>query len=135
MRTTPHEFTQHVLTDFDSEVRSALGEVTGAEVPMHAWMQAQLSMAKGGLGLRSPVLHAPDTQWTSACRATLSQQIDPSVPVFLDGDGLTQRNISLAIDRSLMHRIMGLSSVPPNWQAHLSLVQMPTAGVWLTAPP
>eukprot|EP00971_Amphidinium_carterae_P334777 6470239-Amphidinium_carterae.1 len=133
MRTTPHEYIQHVLTDFDSEVRAALGEVMGAEVPMHAWMQAQLSMAKGGLGLRSPVLHAPgaylastfqaaslassiyagfstDTPWASACRASLTQQIDPTVPVCLDGDGLTQKNISLAIDRSLMHRIMGMSS-------------------------
>eukprot|EP00971_Amphidinium_carterae_P257080 5103681-Amphidinium_carterae.1 len=158
MRTTPQLFIHEVLAEFDEVVKAALGEIMGTEVPLHAWMQAQLSLAKGGLGLRSPVLHAPgaylasthqvvarasslypafteDTQWTRACRTALTKQIDPSIPLSLEGDMLTQKLVSLAVDRSLMHRIAGLSSVPPNWQAHLALVQLPTAGVWLTAPP
>eukprot|EP00971_Amphidinium_carterae_P222950 4424118-Amphidinium_carterae.1 len=58
MRTVPQPYLEPALATFDEAVRAALGAVVGQEVPLYAWMQAQLSIAKGGLGLRSPVLHA-----------------------------------------------------------------------------
>eukprot|EP00971_Amphidinium_carterae_P349557 6491077-Amphidinium_carterae.1 len=121
-------------------------------------MQAQLSIAKGGLGLRSPVLHAagayvssvaqsstltqlvwtnydPESQNVEYCRKKLREYVDPAVPLDMSIGTITQKEVSLAVDRSLLSRLAQVPGAPPHWTAHLALTQLPTAGVWLTAPP
>eukprot|EP00971_Amphidinium_carterae_P265424 5265545-Amphidinium_carterae.1 len=58
MRTVPSEQVASAFKDFDQRVRAAIGELVGDVLPHHAWLQAQLSLAQGGLGLRSVEGHA-----------------------------------------------------------------------------
>ena len=44
---------------FDIDVHRSFAECTGCDVPDSAWRQAQLSLRRGGFGLRSLALHSP----------------------------------------------------------------------------
>eukprot|EP00971_Amphidinium_carterae_P164328 3257734-Amphidinium_carterae.1 len=76
-----------------------------------------------------------DTPHVEAAKVDLKSRLHPAVPLDLETERLQQRQVSLAIDRSLMHRLQAIPNPPAFWEAHLALVQQPTSGVWLTAPP
>eukprot|EP00971_Amphidinium_carterae_P274653 5450231-Amphidinium_carterae.1 len=46
------------LQEFDAALRQALEGLLQEPLPDYAWAQAQLSIAHGGFGLRSAVLHS-----------------------------------------------------------------------------
>ena len=45
--------------EFDADLRTALGNTFGGEIPEHSWWQAGLAVKCGGLGLRSATAVAP----------------------------------------------------------------------------
>eukprot|EP00971_Amphidinium_carterae_P244774 4859954-Amphidinium_carterae.1 len=53
MRTVPPGFHLSALQEFDQVGRQALEGLLDGDLPDYAWTQAQLSIAHGGLGLRS----------------------------------------------------------------------------------
>eukprot|EP00971_Amphidinium_carterae_P067010 1326846-Amphidinium_carterae.1 len=58
MRTVPPGFHMLALQEFDQVMRQALEGLLGEQLPDYAWAQAQLSIAHGGLGIRSAVQHS-----------------------------------------------------------------------------
>eukprot|EP00731_Ephydatia_muelleri_P037436 Em0470g2a len=63
-----------VVTLFDQDVQKCFTSCTGVHPSIAAWKQAQLSLSRGGLGLRSLSHHAPAA--FIASRAHLSVQVE-----------------------------------------------------------
>ena len=57
-RATPPSLSAKALRMFDEDVRRCFSASTGIDTSDDAWQQAQLSLCKGGLGLRSLSHHA-----------------------------------------------------------------------------
>ena len=55
----PPSFSQSVLQLFDQDVQKCFNSCTDVHPSIAAWKQAQLSLSRGGLGLRSLSHHAP----------------------------------------------------------------------------
>ena len=51
-RSTPPSLVADALRLYDDDVRQCFTECTSVDTPNHAWQQAQLSLSRGGLGLR-----------------------------------------------------------------------------------
>ena len=58
-RSTPPFLISDGLTLFDAEIRRCFSECTGIDTADNDWLQIQLSLGRGGLGLRSLALHSP----------------------------------------------------------------------------
>ena len=59
-RTTPPHLILSSMEKFDiDDVHRSFAVCTGCDVPDSAWRQAQLSLRRGGFGLRSLALHSP----------------------------------------------------------------------------
>ena len=63
----PPSFSQSVLQLFDQDVQKCFTSCTGVHPSIAAWKQAQLSLNRGGLGLRSLSHHAPAVFIASLC--------------------------------------------------------------------
>ena len=63
----PPSFSQSVLQLFDQDVQKCFTSCTGVHPSIAAWKQAQLSLSRGGLGLRSLSHHAPAAFIASLC--------------------------------------------------------------------
>ena len=63
----PPSFSQSVLQIFDQDVQKCFTSCTGVHSSNVAWKQAQLSLSRGGLGLRSLSHHAPAAFIASLC--------------------------------------------------------------------
>ena len=57
-RSTPPALIGEALQFFDGDVRRCFSECTAMDTPNVAWQQAQLSLSRGGLGLRSLSEHS-----------------------------------------------------------------------------
>ena len=66
-RAIPPSFSQSVLQLCDQDVQKCFTSCTGVHPSIAAWKQAQLSLSRGGLGLRSLSHHAPATFIASLC--------------------------------------------------------------------
>ena len=55
------------MEKFDTDVHRSFADCTGVDVPDSAWGQAQLSLRKGGFGLRSLTLHSSAAYIASLC--------------------------------------------------------------------
>ena len=66
-RAVPPPFSQSVLQLFDQDVQKCFTSCTGVHPSIAAWKQAQLSLSRGGLGLRSLSHHAPAAFIASLC--------------------------------------------------------------------
>ena len=66
-RTTPPHLILSSMEKFDIDVHRSFAEPTGCDVPDSAWRQAQLSLRRGGFGLRSLALHSPAAYIASLC--------------------------------------------------------------------
>ena len=51
-RSTPPSLVADALRLYDDDVHQCFTECTSVDTPDHAWQQAQLSLSRGGLGLR-----------------------------------------------------------------------------------
>ncbi|KAL5481640.1 hypothetical protein EMCRGX_G021841 [Ephydatia muelleri] len=67
---------------FDDEVRQCFAECTAVDTPDFTWQQAQLSLSRGGLGLRRVSYHSPATYVASAVSSGLSHEHGPSLGAF-----------------------------------------------------
>ena len=81
-RSTPPSLVVHVeaLKGYDDDVRQCFSECTSIDTTDKAWLQAQLSLSRGGLGLRSLSHHS-----SAAYIASLSAS----------GQGITDHSIQL----------------------------------------
>ena len=68
-RTTPPALIQAALVECDDDIRHSFASVSALLVTDRAWLQAQLSLARGGLGLRSVAQHCAATYIASHIRA------------------------------------------------------------------
>ena len=59
LRTCPLSHTRNTAEEFDSTIREALEGILGGPMSDWSWHKASLPCSRGGLGLRSAVLHAP----------------------------------------------------------------------------
>ena len=69
-RTVPPEFHQDALAEYDASVQEAFGEITGIRKGGDTWLQASLSIKRGGLGLRPTALHADASYLSSRVRSS-----------------------------------------------------------------
>ena len=58
-RTIPPSLAGDALSLFDDEVWQCFAECTAVDTPDFTWQQAQLSLSRGGLGLRRVSYHSP----------------------------------------------------------------------------
>ena len=134
--------------------------MAGTELTEEAWLQAQLSILNGGLGLRDAASHAPAAYISSvwSCQ-DLCRRIDPRFEVYdtaghfeaalvelrgrcletanlnLQEGRVKQKQLSMMLDGALKEKLRASSRAEGARLAHLALVSLPGAGAWLTAPP
>ena len=66
-RTTPPHLILSSMEKFDIDVHRSFAECTGCDVPDSAWRHSQLSLRRGGFGLRLLALHSPAAYIASLC--------------------------------------------------------------------
>ena len=160
-RTVPPAAAEAQLAAYDDALRRTFEEMMARKVPDHNWSLCQLGLSRGGLGLRSPRLHAPAAYLASVqASRDLCSAIDPLFDLADPSGGLhRQQSWALLQERSLPHsplRDVALAdfsgslgqkflsqqvdawlkttirSQSPDLDRHLSLVSTPGAGAWLT---
>ena len=57
-RTMPPDVLGPSLVEYESMLRACLDSLAGCQVDSRAWQLAGLGVSAGGIGLRSPVVHA-----------------------------------------------------------------------------
>ena len=151
-RATPTSLIKDALAVFDAGVRRTFCLCTGVDVSNDAWQQAQLSLGKGGLGLRSLSLHSPAAFIASVCSvgygshstSHLSQAIDMfnclvassdviSVENLLSSCSVHQKALSEKLDDRQFNLLLNCSSVAD--RARLLSVSSPFAASWLSVIP
>jgi hypothetical protein len=143
-------------------MRAAVEALVGGELSDKSWKQAQLNIISGGLGLRDVGRHAAAAYVASlwSCRR-LCQQIDKNFDLEGVGDGgffqealvelrgacleaanlnlpevpVSQKHLSALVDGALKAELRFECRAEGAHLAHLSLVALPCAGVWLTSHP
>ena len=104
MRTVRPDAAKNPFAVFDSSVREAFVELTGCNPSDEEWEQAQLSLSKAGLGLRSVEKHAAAAFVASRTSTReLCSQVDPA---FTCDAGQADSALGLA-------RIALASALPP----------------------
>ena len=71
-RTIPSTLPVDTLSLLDDEVWQCFAECTAVDTTDFAWQQAQLSLSRGGLGLRRVSYHSPAAYLASAVSSGLS---------------------------------------------------------------
>ena len=150
-RTTPPSLSSEALRAFDGETRSCFSACLAADVTDAAWQQAQLSLAFGGLGLRSLALHSSSAFLASFSASgvgntnnlhlqqsliTFNSQVSHPDAVTIESvlaDQPHQRSLSQKVDRHLFESLL-MSSSPAN-KARLLSASAPHASAWLSAAP
>ena len=74
-RTIPPSLAGDALSLFDDEMRQCFAECTAVDTPDFTWQQAQLSLSRGGLGLRHVSYHSPAAYLASAVSSGLSCEV------------------------------------------------------------
>mgnify|MGYP003483850281 CR=1 FL=1 len=74
-RTIPPSLVGDAFNLFDDEVRQCFAECTAVDTPDFAWQQAQLSLRRGGLGLRRVSYHSPAANLASATNSGISYEV------------------------------------------------------------
>ena len=148
-RATSTSLIKDALAVFDAGVRRTFCLCTGVDASNDAWQQAQLSLGKGGLGLRSL---SPAAFIASVCSAGygshstthLSQAIDMfnglvassdviSVENLLSSSSVHQKALSEKLDDHQFNLLLNCSSVAD--RARLLSVSSPFAASWLSVIP
>ena len=142
---------------FDSLVRDSLNRILGTSLSESAWLQAQLSVAQGGLGLRSAAYHASAAHISSflSCRSLvqdvatgldlslgmeedlehLNSVLDMEEEVTMQVlEGYSQKQLSTLVDQTL-HRSLLSQAVSTRDKSRLLSVGLPHSGDWLCVVP
>eukprot|EP00731_Ephydatia_muelleri_P034188 Em0050g6a len=151
-RSTPPSLVAEGLGIFDRDIRRCFTECTSVDVSDVAWMQAQLSPSRGGLGLRSLRLHSSACFIASMGHFGIAfgenHHLEQSLIEFngavegMEGIGLQdiidapphQRQLSSMIEDHQFKIIFDHTSSPANC-ARLLSVSSPHASAWLSVMP
>ena len=150
-RATPPSFSFKALQLFDEDVRRCFSSSTGIDASDAAWQQAQLSLSRGGLGLRSLAHHASAAFISSLSSSGLapssSQHLSDAVGMFNQlvpaedsikfedflSSAISQGKLSEKLDNQLLSSLMEASTVAN--KARLLSISSPHAASWLSMPP
>eukprot|EP00731_Ephydatia_muelleri_P023174 Em0015g757a len=150
-RAVPPSFSQSVLQLFDQDVQKCFTSCTGVHPSIAAWKQAQLSLSRGGLGLRSLSHHAPAAFIASLCFSGLGSishvHLLQSLEIFNSSvhqsDNIqigsvleklpSQKTLSSILDDNLFRVLQGSLSIAD--RARLLSASSPHASSWLTVTP
>ncbi|KAL5457740.1 hypothetical protein EMCRGX_G035030 [Ephydatia muelleri] len=149
-RTTPPHLILSSMEKFDIDVHRSFAECTGCDVPDSAWRQAQLSLRRGGLGLRSLALHSPAAYIASLCGSgsviptphleNAITHYNTCVPLSdslsisgLVGHTFTQKKLSDAIEDMQFNSLLNSCSLTD--KARLLSVSSPHASAWISVVP
>ena len=147
-RSTPPSLVAEGFKYFENDVRHCFALCTGVDTSDDAWEQAQLSLSRGGLGLRRLSKHSPACYIASVCKSGLSsapqqhllQSIDdfnhcipPSKAIYfesLTNTPSSQKALSGEIEDAMFRQLVSKSSIPD--RARLISVSSPHASAWLS---
>ena len=150
-RATPPSLSVKALELFDQDVRSCLSQSTSVDLTDVSWNQAQLSLSRGGLGMRSLMLHAPAAYIASVCSSGYGLQslthlthavemfnvcVAPADKILLDSlasSNINQKMLSSKLDDYQLQGIFNRSSVAD--RAHLLSISAPHSSSWLSVVP
>ena len=128
-RATPPSLSVKALELFDQDARSCLSQSTSVDLTDVSWNQAQLSLSRGGLGMRSLMLHAPAAYIASVCSSGYGLQsltllthavemfnvcVAPADKISLDSlasSNINQKMLSSKLDDYQLQGIFNRSSV------------------------
>ena len=140
-----------LLELFDQEVKSCLSQSTLVDLTDVSWNQAQLSLSRGGLGMRSLMLHAPAAYIASVCSSGYGLQslthlthavemfnvcVAPADKISLDtltSSNINQKMLSSKLDDYQFQGIFNSSSVAD--KARLLSISAPHSSSWLSVVP
>ena len=150
-RATPLSFSFKALQLFDEDIRQCFSSSTGIDASDAAWQQAQLSLSRGGLGLRSLAHHAsaafisslsssglaPDSSQHLSDAVGMFNRLVPAEDSIKFGDflssAISQGKLSEKLDNQLLSSLVEASTVAN--KARLLSVSSPHAASWLSMPP
>ncbi|KAL5479845.1 hypothetical protein EMCRGX_G023434 [Ephydatia muelleri] len=150
-RSTPPSLSSQALSLFDNDIRRVFSECTGVDTSDTAWKQAQLSLSRGGLGLRSLSHHSSAAYISSICSSGfgsksvhhLSQAVEvfnnlvfPVEAINVESVLLSppiQKTLSSKFDDHLFNNLLTLSSLAD--KARLLSISSPHASAWLSVTP
>ena len=163
-RTSPRSSMADELSAFDTDVRKSLEAIMNLSLDDAAWARSQWATSISGLGLRSIARHA-DCAFLSSMlntrdlQAEICPALEANVPAIREaavesaiaaisgfltqeqaravtaGERVSQRMLSVAIDRAEWDAMLTSPSTPTHIKAHLQLLSLPGANEWLHAPP
>jgi hypothetical protein len=150
-RTTPPSYVKEAFALFDDCVQRCFSECTAVDVPAPIWQQAQLSLKRGGLGLRSLSCHSPAAYIASFLSTDLSPSsskhlssaiglynslVDPQDALNLEMTGespLSQKGLSSKIEDQQFDILFHSASLTN--RARLLSISSPHASAWLSVTP
>eukprot|EP00731_Ephydatia_muelleri_P011794 Em0006g688a len=150
-RATPPSLSVKALELFDQDVRSCLSQSTLVDLTDVSWNQAQLILSRGGLGMRSLMLHAPAAYIASVCSSGYGLQslthlthavemfnvcVAPADKISLDSlasSNINQKMLSSKLDDYQLQGIFNRSSVAD--RARLLSISAPHSSSWLSVVP
>ena len=150
-RSTPPSYIADGLALFDKDVRQCFSECTALDTSDIDWMQAQLSLSRGGLGLRSLAYHSVAAYLASLSSSgfdkSFNLHLSDSIALFnelvpaadsiteelLATSNLRQHTLSSKIEDQQFQQLFDLSS--PAHRARLLSVSSRHAASWLTVIP
>ena len=147
-RSTPPSLALDELHTFDEQVRCTFTECQAIDTTDSSWMQAQLSLSRGGLGLPSLAHHSNAAFITSISTAGLASPSDnfladavnsynrcvpPESAIDLTSSPCRQHTLSAALENIQFNSLLSQSSVAD--KARLLSVSSPHASAWLSVVP
>ena len=145
-RSTPPSLMADALQMFDNDIHHAFAECTAVDAFGNSWQQAQLSLSRGGLGLRSLSHHSAAAYISSVKNSAMSHLftsvnlfnalIPPADVIILDdivSSPCRLHTLSSKIENHQFQLLFDHSSLPD--RAHLLSVSSPNAAAWLSVIP
>ena len=150
-RATPPSLSVKALELFEQDVRSCLSQSTSVDLTDVSWNQAQLSLSRGGLGMRSLMLHVPAAYIASVCSSGYGLQslshlthavemfnvcVAPADKISLDSLASSNINQKMLSSKLVDYQLQGIfnrSSVAD--RARLLSISAPHSSSWLSVVP
>ena len=150
-RNTPPLLVNEAFAQFDDCVQQCFSECTAVDASAATWQQAQLSLKRGGLGLRSLIYHSPAAYIASFLSTGLSPSsgryissslhlynslVDPQdslTPESVGDSPLSQKVLSSKIEDQQFNNLFHNASVTD--RARLLSISSPHASAWLSVTP
>ena len=129
--------------NFDDSIRNALNRILGVGMGDTSWLQAQLPVSRGGLGIRSSI-NFSSAAYLSSFSSSKGQITDlvPNLQIVELEEAmeeetfecLSQGELSLRIEEKLHQDLLNMTTITRE-KARLQSLQLPHAGDWLFVVP